>query len=164
MGKHRRIDSSHRPKKIVKTSDTDSRIPCVANNDPHSCSPNVPNASDNSSPMEIPGFYYDSEKNRYFKILQNKTFGSGHPHSTSVVRERKMTKEIEKSWVNRAYNKFDYLLSKEVNPFKSHHRARNGEVFFDLISEEKEFILNLYHRVGSLETSYLAHRVTDFLA
>ncbi|CAG8543109.1 4717_t:CDS:10 [Acaulospora morrowiae] len=147
--KHRKDEKFYQPKKIIKINDTNS------NNRVHPYLSNVSsNAPENSPPMEIPGFYYDSEKNRYFKILPNKTFGSDHPHSISAIKEKKMTKEVEKSWAHRNYNRFDYLLSKEVNPFKSHRRIQN---------ETGEFIVNLYHHVGSLETSYVKHRVTYFL-
>src|SRR5256885_6122548 len=36
-------------------------------------------------PREIPGYYYDHEKNRYFKIMPNKAVGSNHLFSADSI-------------------------------------------------------------------------------
>ncbi|KAF9972864.1 hypothetical protein BGZ73_003931 [Actinomortierella ambigua] len=41
---------------------------------------------------EIPGFYYDPEKKRYFKITANHVHGSQHPHSAQSVKEKMTVK------------------------------------------------------------------------
>ncbi|KAG0234763.1 hypothetical protein BGW42_006226 [Actinomortierella wolfii] len=41
---------------------------------------------------EIPGFYYDPEKKRYFKITANHVHGSQHPHSAQSVKEKMAVK------------------------------------------------------------------------
>ena len=37
---------------------------------------------------EIPGFFYDPEKKKYFKITANHTLGSQHPFSQQSIREK----------------------------------------------------------------------------
>jgi WD repeat-containing protein 21A len=39
-------------------------------------------------PKEIPGYYYDHEKNRYFKIMPNKAVGSNNPFSADSIMKR----------------------------------------------------------------------------
>jgi len=46
-------------------------------------------------PKEIPGYYYDHEKNRYFKIMPNKAVGSNNPFSAdSIGTKTKRAKEV----------------------------------------------------------------------
>jgi hypothetical protein len=49
---------------------------------------------------EIPGFYYDPEKRKYFKIQKNHTVQTGSPYSAETVKKRKIqevkSKEREK--------------------------------------------------------------------
>ncbi|RUS27621.1 hypothetical protein BC938DRAFT_482989, partial [Jimgerdemannia flammicorona] len=45
-------------------------------------------------PMEIPGFYYDPDKKRYFKILPNARLGSDHPHSADSVKAKLMEQNM----------------------------------------------------------------------
>ncbi|KAF9155394.1 hypothetical protein DFQ26_009748 [Actinomortierella ambigua] len=41
---------------------------------------------------EIPGFYYDPEKKRYFKITANHVHGSQHPYSAQSIKEKTTVK------------------------------------------------------------------------
>ncbi|KAF9579268.1 hypothetical protein BGW38_004545, partial [Lunasporangiospora selenospora] len=43
---------------------------------------------------EIPGFYYDAEKKKYFKILPNHALGSQHPHSRQSIHEKTVEKPV----------------------------------------------------------------------
>jgi hypothetical protein len=47
-------------------------------------------------PREIPGYYYDHEKNRYFKIMPNKAVGSNHLFSAdSIGTKTKRAEEVK---------------------------------------------------------------------
>ncbi|RHZ50628.1 hypothetical protein Glove_494g14 [Diversispora epigaea] len=118
------------------------------------------NSSNNSSSsmeiMEIPGYYYDREKNRYFKILPNQVFGSDHPHSVSKVNEKKKANDSS-YYISQegVFDKHKFLLDREINPFKSYHKNR---------SEMGEFIVNSYHPVGSLKPrGGIPQKITDFV-
>lgn len=37
---------------------------------------------------EIPGFYFDPDKKKYFKITANHVFGSQHPYSQQSIKEK----------------------------------------------------------------------------
>lgn len=45
-------------------------------------------AISDETPKEIPGYYYDHEKNRYFKIMPNKAVGSSNPFSADSITKR----------------------------------------------------------------------------
>ena len=50
----------------------------------------------NEIPKEIPGYYYDQEKNRYFKIMPNKAVGSNHRFSAdSIESKTKRDEEVK---------------------------------------------------------------------
>jgi DDB1- and CUL4-associated factor 4 len=47
-------------------------------------------------PREIPGYYYDHEKDRYFKIMPNKSVGSNHLFSAdSIGTKKKRAEEVK---------------------------------------------------------------------
>ena len=70
----------------------------------------------NETPKEIPGYYYDHEKNRYFKIMPNKTVGSSHPFSAdSIETKTKLAKEVNSCLIRTKVlflliNLFNYYL------------------------------------------------------
>jgi len=45
-------------------------------------------AASESTAMEIPGFYFDPVKKKYFKITANHVFGSHHSYSQQSIKER----------------------------------------------------------------------------
>jgi hypothetical protein len=42
-----------------------------------------------SKPRDIPGFYYDPERKKYFKIMSNCSVPNTHPFSKDNIRQRK---------------------------------------------------------------------------
>jgi len=49
--------------------------------------------------MEIPGFYYDAEKNRYFKIMKKQT-NPDNPYTSQNIQERNKAKAKDKKKVS----------------------------------------------------------------
>ncbi|KAI8827230.1 WD40-repeat-containing domain protein [Fimicolochytrium jonesii] len=87
-----------------------------------------------SGRMEIPGYYFDAEKNRYFKILANKNVASSSEYTVGAIKEKQAAEkrrmvgeelrtrdQTERSFTRRSrqdhvYGSFSLLLrDKESN-------------------------------------------------
>ncbi|GFP58382.1 hypothetical protein TASIC1_0010019300 [Trichoderma asperellum] len=55
-----------------------------------------------SAPVEIPGYYYDSEKKKYFKIEKSQTAPSSAQWSSESVKRRKVEVRVAQEASNRA--------------------------------------------------------------
>ncbi|EHK46443.1 hypothetical protein TRIATDRAFT_44046 [Trichoderma atroviride IMI 206040] len=54
------------------------------------------------APVEIPGYYYDSEKKKYFKIEKSQTAPSSAQWSSQSVKRRKVESQVAQEASNRA--------------------------------------------------------------
>ncbi|KAJ3087649.1 hypothetical protein HK102_010572 [Quaeritorhiza haematococci] len=47
--------------------------------------------------MQIPGYYFDPEKKRYFKVSANKAAPSSHPFTVTALREKEEEQKRKES-------------------------------------------------------------------
>ncbi|KAL1921829.1 uncharacterized protein VTP21DRAFT_10471 [Calcarisporiella thermophila] len=104
----------HSPSHSFLASSLHSALPSVAS----SMAPSSSSTATPSAPqaMEIPGFYYDAAKNRYFKIVANSS--GNHPYSSQSIK-RKRQEEIEQptepiSPQNIKFSGIRYLLRRNI--------------------------------------------------
>ncbi|TPX67514.1 hypothetical protein SpCBS45565_g03727 [Spizellomyces sp. 'palustris'] len=71
--------------------------------------------SNTAVPMEIPGYYFDPEKNRYFKIVPSKHASSSHRYTVDALREQEATKER-----NRVAENIQKKHREEILPSRRH--------------------------------------------
>ncbi|CAG8478995.1 252_t:CDS:10 [Cetraspora pellucida] len=106
-------------------------------------------------PMEIPGFYYDRERGRYFKIMPGHTFG----HSTNasgIMTKRKAEGNVNLLTKPRISTCNSLLNACEFNLSKTIHRLQR---------EWKEIFVKSLCYVGTIQQTIpfsLSHRITDF--
>nr|CAG8448432.1 4541_t:CDS:2 [Entrophospora candida]CAG8523726.1 3231_t:CDS:2 [Entrophospora candida] len=110
-------------------------------------------------PREIPGYYYDEERDKYFKISPNSNFGSSHLHSSESISKRKkeLEQEKKKNDIKRLrhhhvpQNTITYLLERELKPMKSNFR------------KGQEAMVNSLKSISTIQgTSSQNHDITDF--
>ncbi|CAG8460256.1 1033_t:CDS:2 [Cetraspora pellucida] len=108
-------------------------------------------------PMEIPGFYYDRERGRYFKIMPGHTFGHTHSANTSGIDiKRKAEWNVNQLTKPRISTCNSLLNDCELNPSKTIHRLQR---------EWKEIFVKSLCYVGTIQQTIpfsLSHRITDF--
>ncbi|KAF9897425.1 hypothetical protein BX616_005626 [Lobosporangium transversale] len=63
-------------------------------NNSEQTSSTAPASESTAAVREIPGFYYDPEKKKYFKITANHVFGSQHPFSQQSIKEKTIQKPV----------------------------------------------------------------------
>ncbi|KND03236.1 uncharacterized protein SPPG_02290 [Spizellomyces punctatus DAOM BR117] len=117
--------------------------------------------SNTAVPMEIPGYYFDPEKNRYFKIVPSKHASSSSRYTVDALREQEATKER-----NRVAENIQRKHREEILPSRRHGA---GFVYptLPLFISDREINASL-HRPGvnvqsrAWETmiKYLRHRST----
>ncbi|KAF9364386.1 DDB1 and CUL4 associated factor 4-like 2 [Mortierella sp. NVP85] len=68
-------------------------------------------AASEPTAMEIPGFYFDPVKKKYFKITANHVFGSHHPYSQQSIKERTKVKPDITPIKKRSVQRFPSMAS-----------------------------------------------------
>ncbi|CAG8673367.1 15800_t:CDS:10, partial [Dentiscutata erythropus] len=104
--------------------------------------------------MEIPGFYYDQERDRYFKIIPGHHFG--HVRSANTSGTKQPEKNVSTSTKPRIPTCNSLLNDRELNPFKTIHRLHN---------EWREIFVKSLRYVGTIQQTIpfsLSHHITDF--
>ncbi|KAK7205919.1 hypothetical protein BZA70DRAFT_289099 [Myxozyma melibiosi] len=81
---------------------------------------------------EIPGFYYDEEKGKYFKVLPGSAGGGASFYTTDKVNKRLKT-EAEETRLRKVHRRTRITLSTTTTPIHSHGHSRRlrlaAEVF-----------------------------------
>ncbi|PKC08522.1 hypothetical protein RhiirA5_499903 [Rhizophagus irregularis] len=98
-------------------------------------------AISDETPKEIPGYYYDHEKNRYFKIMPNKAVGSSNPFSADSITKRVEEKARELVIPNQIPNGISLLLDREINFNKP---------IYTFKSENRQILIKSLRQVGSI--------------
>ncbi|CAI2167286.1 5115_t:CDS:10 [Funneliformis geosporum] len=98
--------------------------------------------SPQQTPKEIAGYYYDHEKNRYFKIMPNKTVGSSHPFSADSIGTK--TKKAEEVKVIKFSSAMSLLFDREINPNKPINVSK---------SENRQILVKSLRQIGTIKTN-----------
>ncbi|XP_077408274.1 WD repeat domain 21 isoform X2 [Vanacampus margaritifer] len=110
-------------------------------------------SSDSSAAPELPGFYFDQEKNRYFRLLP------GHNNCNPLTREQLRDKEREKERAR--------MLAEDGKPTKKAPRAGlNASVLLQkrhcgLLSEMSYYRQVHEGRISAMRRHKLEHHSTD---
>ncbi|GBC02851.1 hypothetical protein RclHR1_04860005 [Rhizophagus clarus] len=105
-------------------------------------------------PKEIPGYYYDQEKNRYFKIMPNKAVGSNNPFSAESITKKAEEKARELVIPKQIPNGISLLLDREINFNKPTYTFK---------SENRQILIKSLRQVGSIEPTAIERtRIKDF--
>ncbi|OZJ05177.1 hypothetical protein BZG36_02222 [Bifiguratus adelaidae] len=97
--------------KRSRTSNNQSAHPSTSTTQESLGSDAVPHGA-----VAIPGYYWDPEKKRYFKILANKSLGSDHPYSAESIKKRNEAVQSHRS-VRPAPSRghpLEYLRQREM--------------------------------------------------
>ncbi|KAJ3166039.1 hypothetical protein HDU88_003582 [Geranomyces variabilis] len=65
--------------------------------------------------LQIPGYYYDAEKNRYFKILPNKSGSSSNQYTVGAIKEKEAAVEREHVAATFRQKQREQLLPRKRN-------------------------------------------------
>jgi hypothetical protein len=102
---------------------------------------------------EIPGFYYDQDKNRYFKIEKDGNVHGAHQHSTSRVTKLKRSKAQQMMKIQKsALQKRTQLSNSPIKRCKMLKSTLSGTRILSEISQS-----------GSIRHETLLQRYLDFL-
>ncbi|CAG8445464.1 15016_t:CDS:10 [Funneliformis caledonium] len=128
----------HRTKRFKNQSSINS-----SQINPIDSSVSSPKPKSSETPKEIAGYYYDHEKNRYFKIMPNKTVGSSHPFSADSIGTKKKAEEKAREYpMRRKFSSaMSLLLDREINPIKPIHVSK---------SENRQILVKSLRHIGSI--------------
>ncbi|CAG8545285.1 33303_t:CDS:10, partial [Gigaspora margarita] len=103
--------------------------------------------------MEIPGFYYDQERDRYFKIMPGHHFGT---NTSGVEVKKQPDSNVSTSTKPRISTCSSLLNEREFNPFKTIQRLHR---------DWREIFVKSLRYVGTIQQTIpfsLSHRITNF--
>lgn len=103
--------------------------------------------------MEIPGFYYDQERDRYFKIMPGHHFGT---NTSGGEVKKQPDSNVSTSTKPRISTCSSLLNERELNPFKTIQRLHR---------DWREIFVKSLRYVGTIQQTIpfsLSHRITNF--